>query len=134
MIAFDGKTYFVKWKDEYMAKWYPVKDINITLEGDCRVIGVYGWNCGKRTQIVNRKGQNVAEMVNFNISDLVPNNKVKLYSSNVKTDVIKVYPSTMLDEAYTFNSKLDTFRQCLSLVEDKELLLSKVPEEYRNYL
>lgn len=136
MIAFDGKTYFVKWKDEYLAKWYPVKTINISLKGDCRVIGVYGWNCGKRSQIVNRKGQNVAEMVNFNINDLAPNNKIKLYNSNVKTEVVKVYPVAMLDEAHTFNNNLDTFRQCLSLVDckNKKDLISKVPEEYKKYL
>lgn len=137
MIAFDGKTYFVKWKSEYMAKWYPVKNMNINLNGDCRVIGVYGWNCGKRTQIVNRKGQSVAdEGIRFNLKDFIVNNRVKLYASNVKTEVRKVYPIDMLEEAYTFNSNLDTYRQVLSLLndEEKKVLISKVSEEYRKYL
>lgn len=134
MVAFDGKTYFIKFQDQHMASWYPVKTININLNGDCRVIGAYGWNCGRRSPIVNRKGQDVTKRVSFNINDLGINNKVKLYSSSVITEIVNVYPLEMLEEARSFNNRLDTFRQLASLSPDDPAILALVPDEFKKYM
>ena len=137
-IAFDGKTYFVKFLDSVNG-WLPVQSINYNpVNNTFKVVGVYGLNVGKRQNICNRKGLSVGTTgFTFKARDLETDNCIKLYKSNVTTKIETVYPQNLLKEAYKFNEELTTYRQLVHLAtseDNKKVLLNLVPEEFRDYI
>ena len=134
-VAFDGKTYFVKFKDAVGATWLPCKEVVVNrLYNRLTISGVYGVSVGRRQTIVNRKGQNIANgQIYVKLSAFEVNNRVKLYSSSVQTIITK---SPIIRNKKSKTLKRPTFSMLESLRElPKEVLDNLVlPESYKQYL
>ena len=120
VIAFNGLTYFVKFLECENSKWLPVAYMNFdVVTGEYKIKGVYGLNMGVKQDLTDNRGKSISKnmySLHFKQSDLKVNNRIKLYNSSVKTEIIKVYGCH--DQALKFNKDIDELLSFCSLIKE----------------